>query len=103
MRGWLSALHFIIIAASEIISKFTFQLSVGSAGERERRFDCGVSSQLDLFIIVVVVALGDCAINCIALWSDLKHVNFIIIWALSNCRISTGSYWNFPYRTLSLL
>lgn len=29
--------RFIIMTAYEIISKFTFQLSVGSAGERERR------------------------------------------------------------------
>jgi len=49
----LSALHFIIIAASEIISKFTFQLSVGSAGERERRLSVVPESHLKLLIVVV--------------------------------------------------
>lgn len=46
--------RFIIMAANEIISKFTFQLSVGSAGERERSLR---SSIVELLIVVLNVSL----------------------------------------------
>lgn len=53
--------RFIIMAANEIISKFTFQLSVGSAGERER-----------VIAIVAIVhrQVVNCCAKCFVLRSD---------------------------------